>query len=218
MCPQGVSSHPARCSLALALSGRWVCLCLCTSGSSPAMGTCLSSGAQGLSQGLAEFAAGSTRLCCTEKVLGQRAVSSVLISQPLALCTGMVTRRGQKHQVSPLSLWCFLWDMFQVRVRACATACSRKHLGQDYTAIGFLWEPGSEPGLCRRWKAFPSGSCTPPSVICSDGAEGVSTRHGNFFLPVSSINLHAKTQTLWNAPALRRAPASHSTWHQTSPR
>lgn len=24
-------------------------------------------------------------------------------------------------------------------------------------------------------------------------------RHGNFFLPVSSINLNAKTQTFWNA-------------------
>lgn len=58
-------------------------------------------------------------------LLGQRAVSSVLISQPLAFCSGMVTRHRQKHQLSPLSLWCFLWDVFQVRVGACATACSQ---------------------------------------------------------------------------------------------
>lgn len=38
-------------------------------------------------------------------------------------------------------------------------------------------------------------------------------RHGNVFLPVSSINLNAKIQTLWNAPALRRAPASNSVWN-----
>lgn len=42
-------------------------------------------------------------------------------------------------------------------------------------------------------------------------------RHGNFFLPVSSINLNAKTQTLWNAPALWRAPASNSIWHGNIP-
>lgn len=42
-------------------------------------------------------------------------------------------------------------------------------------------------------------------------------RHGNFFLPVYSINLNAKTQTLWNAPALQRAPASNSIWHGNIP-
>lgn len=72
-------------------------------------------------------------------------------------------------------------------------------------------------GLNERWKAFPSGSCTLPSVICSDGEEGVSARHGNFFLPVSSINLNAKKQTLWNAPALLKALASNSIWHENIP-
>lgn len=85
------------------------------------------------------------------------------------------------------SLRCWLFPGYQ------------KHLGWDYKAVGLSWEP--ESGLCGCWKAFPSGSCALPSVIRAVGEEGVSVRHGNFFLPVSSINLNAKTQTLWNAQA-----------------
>lgn len=155
---------------------------------------------------------------CPQGVPFAGAKSSVLCPHITAL--GLLLRYGEQTQaeaptISPL-LVVFLVGRVSGEGRSlphCLFPEYRKHLGQDYTAISSLWEPGSEPGLCRRWKAFGSGSCTPPSVICSDGAEGVSMRHGNFFLPVSSINLHAKTQTLWNAPALQRAPASHSTWH-----
>lgn len=51
-------------------------------------------------------------------------MSSVLISQH-PVCAGLVTRRGQKYQVSPLSSWCFLWDAFWLRVGACAAGYSQ---------------------------------------------------------------------------------------------
>jgi len=88
----------------------------------------------------------------------------------------------------------------------------QKHLGHGCKAASLSWEPGSALGLRECWKAFPRGSRTLPSVTRSDGEEGVSVRHGSFFLPVSSINLNAKTQTLWNAAALQRAPACSSVW------
>lgn len=119
--------------------------------------------------------------------------------------------------------------LFEVFLRACVLTEGRslccwlfpghqKHSAQVYKAVGLSWELESDLGLCEPWKAFPSGSCTLSSFICSDREEGVSVRHGNFFLPFSSINLNAKTQTFWNAVALWRAPASNPIRHGNIPR
>lgn len=103
-----------------------------------------------------------------------------------------------------------LSPLFEVFLRGCVLAEGRslcfwlfpgyqKHPAQVYKVVGLSQEQDLDPGLCEHWKAFLSGSCTLSSFICSDREEGVSVRHGNFFLPVSSINLNAKTQTFWNA-------------------
>lgn len=81
-----------------------------------------------------------------------------------------------------------MWDVFQL------FPGYQKHLGRDYKVVVSSWELESVR-VRVELEAFPSGSCALPSVMRSDGAEGVSLSQGSSFLPVSSINLNAKTQT-----------------------
>ena len=81
-------------------------------------------------------------------------MSSILVLQPSAFCVGLVIRRGPKHQVSPLSSWCLLWDVFRLTVGAWAAGCSRGTKSIWATAVKQPACPGSQG---RPWGCASAG-------------------------------------------------------------